>query len=417
MKCLWFSRILILYPALSVSIFLGGCGEKSVIEKPQQGNWRAELSTPGGALPFFFSISYDGHQPIVHLLNGSDSIALKEVKFKNDTARIPMHIFDAEIIASIESDTSMSEFFYNYARGDDYRMSFNAVHGNHFRFPVDNRGAAKTSVEGKWEITFSPSDESHLSKGVGLFNQTGHKVTGTILSNTGDYRFLEGNVTDDSLLLSGFDGFYTLLYKAHLGDTLRGMFYSGNHFSEPWIAWRNDKFNLDNPDSLTWIKSKEEKLSFSFPNRKGQFISPQDNKYTGKVLIVQIMGSWCPNCMDETAFLSSYYNENRERGVEVIALAFERTIDTARAFANIERMVKQFDIGYDILLAGNSSKANAAEALPMLNNITAYPTTVFIDKSGNVRRIHTGFMGPATGEHFVEWKSDFVLFVDNLLAE
>jgi hypothetical protein len=49
--------------------------------------------------------------------------------------------------------------------------------------------------------------------------------------------------------------------------------------------------------------------------------------------------------------------------------------------------------------------------------VLSYPTTVFVDKKGKVRKIHTGFNGPATGEKFTEFKTEFKAFVGELLAE
>lgn len=74
---------------------------------------------------------------------------------------------------------------------------------------------------------------------------------------------------------------------------------------------------------------------------------------------------------------------------------------------------------YPILLAqfGSSDKALAQEKLPMLNHILSYPTSIFIDRKGNVRKIHTGFNGPATGEKFIEFQKEFDGFVKQLIAE
>ena len=53
----------------------------------------------------------------------------------------------------------------------------------------------------------------------------------------------------------------------------------------------------------------------------------------------------------------------------------------------------------------------------MLNHVLSYPTTIFIDKKGVVRKIHTGFNGPATGEKYTEFKTEFEGFVGELIDE
>ena len=129
------------------------------------------------------------------------------------------------------------------------------------------------------------------------------------------------------------------------------------------------------------------------------------------------MGTWCPNCMDETAFLSPFYKKYKEKGVEIIGLDFERIDEFRIARQNLQRLKKKFDIDYTLLYAGTMDPELRLKALPMLNRILSFPTTIFIDRNNKVRRIHTGFSGPATGEHYEMWKEDFVNYVDHLLKE
>ena len=53
----------------------------------------------------------------------------------------------------------------------------------------------------------------------------------------------------------------------------------------------------------------------------------------------------------------------------------------------------------------------------MLNHILSYPTTIFIDKKGSVRKIHTGFNGPATGKEYDDFKAEFEGFIELLNNE
>jgi len=128
------------------------------------------------------------------------------------------------------------------------------------------------------------------------------------------------------------------------------------------------------------------------------------------------MGTWCPNCMDETHFLLNYLKENPNPDLVVIGLAFERYDDPAKAMNAIRTYKKRLSIPYEVLHAGSSNKEKAALALPMLNQVLSYPTTIYIDRNDQVRRIHTGFSGPATSQ-YEAFKTDFQSFVSNLLAE
>jgi thiol-disulfide isomerase/thioredoxin len=127
------------------------------------------------------------------------------------------------------------------------------------------------------------------------------------------------------------------------------------------------------------------------------------------------MGTWCPNCRDETAFLVDYLKEHPDQDVEVIALAFERHKEKDKAIEALKRYREYFKMDYELLLAGISDKQEASKILPMLNAVLAYPTMIVIDKNDRVQRIHTGFSGPATSE-YKQFKAEFSRFILQLLS-
>jgi thiol-disulfide isomerase/thioredoxin len=200
---------------------------------------------------------------------------------------------------------------------------------------------------------------------------------------------------------------------------MTGMFYSGNHWEESFTAKRNDNYELPSANELTFLNEGYDALAFTFPDADGNQVSLNDDQFKNKVVVVQIMGTWCPNCLDESRYYSEFYNNNAEKDIEFVALAFEYAKTEAKAFKSIKRLKDDIGIQYPILLAqyGTSSKSKAQEKLPMLNHVLSYPTSIFIDKKGKVRKIHTGFNGPATGEKFVEFKTEFTEFLGELLEE
>jgi len=145
-------------------------------------------------------------------------------------------------------------------------------------------------------------------------------------------------------------------------------------------------------------------------------ISLDNEKFNNKVKIVQILGTWCPNCRDETEFLMDYLKKNPSDEVEIIALAFEKYRDEDKALKILKTYKEKFNIPYDLCYAGYYNKKEAAKALPMLNAIISYPTMIFLDKTDNIKRIHTGFSGPATSE-FKEFSKEFKSYMDNLLKD
>ena len=194
---------------------------------------------------------------------------------------------------------------------------------------------------------------------------------------------------------------------------------SGNHSRETFRGKRNANYELPDADELTFLKEGYDKLEFTFPSVDGNMVSLSDERFKNKVVLVQIMGSYCPNCLDESKFYSSFYKDLDRKDFEIVALAFENAKTEEKAINGIKRMRNRVGINYPILLAqiGTNSKTKANAKLPMLDHILSYPTTVYIDKQGEVRKIHTGFNGPATGDKYVEFKEEFNNFITTLLNE
>jgi thiol-disulfide isomerase/thioredoxin len=228
-------------------------------------------------------------------------------------------------------------------------------------------------------------------------------------------------VNGDSLELSTFDGSHAFLFMAriHNGQQVSdGVFYSGATFAQPWIAVKNANASLPSTAAM-FMKNPDEKLNFSFLDLNKKPVSINDARFKNKVVIIQIMGSWCPNCMDETAFLSDYYKRNKQRGVEVIGLAYEYTTDFERSKKSIQKFKERFNIQYTLLNTGVtvSDSLRTEKTLPQLTPIKSFPSTIFLDKKGKVDRIHAGFEGPGTGEHYEVLKKEFEATVNRLLKE
>ena len=121
--------------------------------------------------------------------------------------------------------------------------------------------------------------------------------------------------------------------------------------------------------------------------------------------------------MDETKFLKKWYDENKDRGVEVLGLAYEAKPDFNYARDRVLKMKKKLGVDYNFLIAGTKDKEEAAMTLPMLNHVLAFPTTIFVDANGEVQRIHTGFTGPGTGHYYDQFIKEFNSTVDAMLAK
>lgn len=377
--------------------------------------WRGVLKLTAEEIPFNFRYDPGAKSPMMTILNADEEIEVTEITLKGDTTVIQLPWFDSEFRVVVQ-ENAIDGFWHNHARKNKNRIAFAATKGSH-RF-MEQPEAPSANMTGYWEVTFVYK-ETDTSKANGHFIQRGNALTGTFMTPTGDYRFLEGSMNGDQLLLSCFDGAHAFLFKAQLqaDGALVGGFWSGDHWYEDWTAIRNaGQYKLPDPDSLTWVKPGE-RFAFSFPNAEGETVSLDDPQYDDKVVVVQVMGTWCPNCKDETAFLADFYREHKDKGLEVVALAFERTDEFAKAQRLLKRMKAAFGLEYEMLHAGRAGRETAGSALPMLNHVMSYPTTIFLDRNKAVRRVHTGFNGPATGDRYTRFVEDFTDFVLGLLSE
>ena len=409
------------------------------------GPWRGELAMQGQTLPFLFEVKTEAGKPVVYLinkgLNGEERLRCDEISAAGDSATIRLHVFDAALVVRADGKGKLKGAWVKYDAKGPYRVPLVATAGIQPLFSgADTKDAA--SFAGIWKATFD-WDTKDRYPAVGVIQQKGTDVVGTFLTSTGDYRYLSGSALGGALCLSTFDGSHAFLFvakkeprikitpipnpktglphafseSAYNGD-LYGDFYSGKSGHEYWNATLDPKASLPDADTLTYLKKGESRLNFKFPSIVQEAsISPTDAKYRGKVVVVQILGSWCPNCMDETRFLAPWYQQNRSRGVEVIGLGYERMPEYEPAAQRLRLLKQRLGVGYDLAVAGVSNKDSVARSLPQLAKFLAFPTTIFLDKKGVVRSIHTGFAGPGTGKYYEEEQAHFNRTVDKLLRE
>lgn len=365
--------------------------------------WRLEVSLPYGDIPFHISMDEDGK---VYALNAGEKLAFDRAEFRGDSLFLAFDLYDSFINAKIEGEELHG--VYRKPASEGYRsVPLRGKLGDERRFhnPAE---LTPMPVAAKYLVTFGTGDSARPA--LGVFDVQDDKVTGSFLTSTGDYRFLQGNVVGDSLFLSANVG-NAVLYKARIvGDSLQGVTYNAVSGPREWSAVADDTYVLPDPYSLTYLNEGYDRFDFTFADLDGHTVSLSDPRYQGKVTLVQILGSWCPNCMDEAVFIQEYRKKNPS--LEVIGLAFERSEDYA---SRIRRYIERFEIDYPVLYAGKVSEAS--EKLPALNKVMSYPTTIIVDKKGVVRKIHTGFRGPGTGSYYQEYVEEFSRFIEKLQAE
>ena len=433
-------RIKPLFILLAFTISFSSCIETNEsFTKLPPGLWRGVLKLESGTdvvaveeevgtavqndtdLPFEFNVIYDDPTTFhIEIMNGTERIDVSDIiygldrKTAKDTLIIHFPVFDTYIKALYEEGIIEGDWFVNYKPG--YSIPFKAYHARGFRFK-DLQKTPSADLTGKWETTFEPGRKDEYPA-IGLFEQDGNEITGTFKTETGDYRFLEGTVQGNKLYMSTFDGAHAFLFTGKIleNGNLVGEFRSGKHYTSSWIAKRNEDFELGDAFEMTTDVTGEP-FNFTFPSTDGNMVSLTDEIFKGKIKLVKIMGTWCPNCKDETTFLLDYLKKHNPKDIEVVAIGFERYKDEAKSMDALKRFKDKWEVPYQVLLGGTSaSKSKASEKLPQLSGILSYPTLVFVDKSNKIRKIYTGFSGPATDE-YQKFVNDFDQIIEELRKE
>jgi peroxiredoxin len=406
--------------ACAVLLSVSACNKPSAVDEApvlQSGYWQASITLPGGQIETGIEISNDGERYRASLINGQERIRINDVRFSGGELLLRFPAFNNEIRATLADGKLQGELTIVRRFGETQVMPFSAMLGN--AYSQEDGEAPNHDMSGRWQVRFHEPGGAD-SPSIGEFAQRGSRLFGTFLNPNGDYRFLAGHVRGDNFHLSTFDGAHAFIFSGNIseaGDIQNASFWSATSWQQYWSAVPNEDVELPDSFQRTFLKPGYDTFEFEFPDPDGAMVSLADEKYDGKVVLITIAGTWCPNCNDEASMVVPLHREYREQGLEVVALMFEHFEEHAVAAEQVRRFREKFNIEYDTLIAGISDKTEAAKVLPALSAVLAFPTTIFIDRGGRVRRIHTGFSGPGTGEHYENLQREFSDLITALLAE
>jgi thiol-disulfide isomerase/thioredoxin len=322
--------------------------------------------------------------------------------------------YAAAITARLQGD-SLTGAYRNVGNRGPRVIPFRAARG---RWP-ESRGAER--LIGRWDAMWI--GDFGTSPRVLEFRNGDGGLEGTIVSNTGDYGHFAGSMKGDSFALAHFDGSYVYLLTGALGggggrpDTLRGLFHAGLRTQTAFVAVRSTgaphlKAVTENTTADTTAPFR-----FSFPDLEGRIVTERDPRFQGKVVLVDVFGTWCPTCHDAAPELVKLHRKYRDQGLEIVGLAYEVSGDTAVDRRQVRRYREKFGVTFPMLLAGVNDTEAAAATLPQLQGFTSFPTTIFLGRDGRVRRIHAGFYGPATGAQHAKQVREWEAEVERLLSE
>ncbi|GAB4553981.1 MAG: hypothetical protein Tsb0013_16470 [Phycisphaerales bacterium] len=356
---------------------------------------RVELETPGGPLPFVLDrgrgLLYNGDKKL------KVEVTTEFVREGPRIYRILFPAFDSALELYMDSGTLEATYARNRASGDaNVPGTFTFVDHVHDRFDREHplNPDAITAIDGRWVVDFANADDEAL----GIFEVTDEGLaTGTFLTTTGDYRFLEGVVDGATLKLSCFDGGHAFLFHADLNDdgSLTGDFWSGNWYHDTWTATpAPDGFTMPDAFALTEWTGDAGLHDLAFKDLDGVERSVGE-MIDGKPAIIEVFGSWCPNCHDAARAVKALH---KKYAIPVVGLAFELTDDHERSVRQVRAFQRKHNAEWPVLIAGIADKADASEKLPVFDELRSYPTTVFVRADGSVAAVHTGFTGPAARE-------------------
>jgi len=384
---------------------------------PPLGTYRAVVHVDGGDLPFGLELAREDGAVVAYLVNGPERVRATDVRLDGDTLAIQMPGYQQRIDANWRDGRFEGTLRLLRPRAVYRDLRFVAMPGEDWRF-FPKPDAAPMDFSGRWALTYV-SEDGTQSAAIADLTQAGHVVTGTVLRPSGDDRYIAGEARGDTLFLSRFDGGTAYLYLARLrtDGLLVGDQYTGGGSHDTFSGRRDPAARLDDPAGRSALREGAPRLEFSFPDVDGKLHAFPGERHAGKVVLITVGGSWCPNCHDEAVFLKQLLAGRRERGLEVIQLMFERTPDFASQAEAVRDFVAKFDIDYPVLIAGTTSDDDVLKKLPQVAAFKAYPTLFAIDRKGVVRAVHTGFMGPATGARHEEQNRELTALVDALLDE
>ncbi|HEY7611523.1 MAG TPA: TlpA disulfide reductase family protein [Gemmatimonadales bacterium] len=378
------------------------------------GSWRAALDLAGGELRFGIELRSRGDGFEGRLCNGNKCQAFSSIHVRGDSVVLEMADYAAAITARLAGD-SLTGAYRNVGNRGPRVIPFRAGRG---AWPTV-RGPAR--LLGRWDASWI-GDFGTSPRVIELRNGAAG-LEGTIISNTGDYGHFAGTAKGDSFAIAHFDGSYVYLLTGALGgagaapDTLRGVFHAGLRSQTQWIAVRSTgKPHLKTVTENTQADTTQP-FKFAFPDLEGRVVTEQDSRFRGKVVVVDVFGTWCPTCHDAAPELVRLYRKYHARGLEVVGLAYEVSGDTAVDRRQVRRYREKFGVPFTLLLAGINDTEAAAATLPQLQGFTSFPTTIFLGRDGKVRRIHAGYYGPATGAQHAKQVRAWEAEVERLLAE
>ena len=373
------------------------------------GLWDAAVVVNGLEIPFRFEIGGSGSAITGSFFNGDEKVTSTGGKFENGTLTLNFDHYATQLEAGLVNGRLAG--VYNRAQG------FYPFYARKFT-PSNVFPNEVPQIDGLWTIGNVNSNKGEAAWRF-IVRQSGAEVTAAILRVDGDTGALAGTFRNGKFIVSHFSGARPLVLE--LTPQQDGTLEIVRNRTEKMVAIKDADAKLKgvaeptDPSRHSSVKNPTEPFKFAFPDINGKLVSSTDARFQGKVLLVGIGGSWCPNCHDEAPFLSELYTNYKDKGLEIVELSFEEEAQKAKGYPRLAAFNKRYGVNYTVLLAGD--QADVAEKVPQIHNLNSFPTTIFIGRDGLVRAVHAGFAGAVSGVFHENAKEEITATVERLLAE
>jgi thiol-disulfide isomerase/thioredoxin len=400
-----------LYALLAVIVAAIGFAP-SAAAQPISGLWDAAVLVNNGALeiPFRFELSGSGANVKGSFFNGDDKTTSTSGSLENGKLTLSFDELGTKLEATLKDGRLQGEYSRG-TRGAPYPFTAKRY------TPVPAGESNIPSIAGLWNVQVGKSSKGEAAWQL-IVRQSGAEASAVILRIDGDTGTLTGTYRDGRFALSHFSGARPL--RLELTPSADGTLSVVQNTDKPLTALRAEQATAkglpqpSDPSRFTSVKDPTEPFRFNFPDLEGKMVSNTDPRFQGKVVIVAIGGSWCPNCHDETPFLVELYKKYKKQGLEIVELSFEEEAQIKNP-VRVKAFNKRYGVEYTVLIPGEPKDLN--EKVPQGLNLNSFPTTFFLGRDGKVRSAHAGFAGKASGKFHTEMKEDITALVERLLAE
>jgi thiol-disulfide isomerase/thioredoxin len=381
------------------------------------GTWEGSATVHGQQIPVSLEITGSADSLHAALRNGPESSPASSTIFIGDHLLITFNYYAKTIDATL-ANGQLNGSFGTAATRYPVSLSLHSVAPAYAAPPAQEIG-------GDWEIaTNSAKGEAAWQLRVEAAQPHSSDIKAVIQRVDGDTGSLYGQWTGQSYKISHFSAagpaLYSLTPQADGTLLVSNMLRADVKEQQDLVARRPAQARAaalpgpTDPTQQTTVKDPSARFAFSFPDLSGKVISNTDPQFDGKVVIVAIGGSWCPNCHDEAPFLESLYKQFHSQGLEIVNLSFEEA-DQLKDPQRLRAFIARYGLTYTVLVAGETEQLN--EKIPQGVNLNCWPTSFFLGRDGRVKEIHAGFAGPANPPAHEALVHEVTELVEQLLAE